>query len=43
MDSYDEHSNKSNLIMDVMFWVGDYSDYQIMYQMQEFMLTDLET
>ena len=26
-DSYTEHSNKSNLIMDLMFWVGDYSHY----------------
>ena len=42
-DSYNEHSNKSNLILDVMFWVGDYSEYQIMHQMQEFMLTNLET
>lgn len=42
-DSYNEHSNKSNLILDVMFWVGDYSEFQIMHQMQQFMLTNLET
>lgn len=41
-DEQEEHSNKSSLILDLMFWVGDYSEYQIMYQMQEFMLTDLE-
>ena len=26
-----------------MFWLGDYSDYEIMYQMQEFMLTNFQS